>query len=452
MRPRKLVWTEGLFVTQHHFQQLDRYHEALLSERMLAAFPHSWGVTDLEIDERSLSAGQFKVTRLACVLPDGTPVELGDNLDDAIPPRAFEGVFTAQMRACDVYLAIAHESETGANVELEAKPGAQTRFIREQASTFDFNQGVGEQGIQWARRNVRVLLGDERRDAFDAIRVAQLARAPSGTVILKESFVPPVMRIGASTFLMSGFKRLLATLTAKQRNLAEGRRQRTAAAVEFQASDAAKFWLLNALNLSIPEVSHLVDQGTTHPETAYIALAQLIGELCTFAVDGDPTTIPKFNYLELGDVFEPMFTRAHKLLDAVIAERYVQIPLTKREDGMYLGKIDDPSVLRFEFFLAAQGSVPESQIRDRLPKLSKIASWNHISSILNSAVNGAKLDLEYRPPGALPIKPGVIFFKVIRTPEYWNDIAGTGTIAIYQPMEPGSMTLALYAVDPANLQ
>jgi type VI secretion system protein ImpJ len=151
-------------------------------------------------------------------------------------------------------------------------------------------------------------------------------------------------------------------------------------------------------------------------------------------------------------MFAPMFERAHKLLDAVIAERYVQINLTKREDGMYLGKIEDPQVLRYEFFLAAQGSVPESQIRDRLPKLSKIASWNHISSILNSAVNGAKLDLEYRPPGALPVKPGVIFFKVIRTPEYWNDIAGTGTIAIYQPMEPSSMNLSLYAVDPANLQ
>ncbi|HQB46993.1 MAG TPA: hypothetical protein PLV85_25475 [Polyangiaceae bacterium] len=33
----KLVWTEGLFITQHHFQQLDRYHEALLGERLRAA-------------------------------------------------------------------------------------------------------------------------------------------------------------------------------------------------------------------------------------------------------------------------------------------------------------------------------------------------------------------------------------------------------------------------------
>ena len=96
--------------------------------------------------------------------------------------------------------------------------------------------------------------------------------------------------------------------------------------------------------------------------------------------------------------------------------------------------------------------MPEAQVRERLPKLSKIASWSHIAGILGSAVNGAKLDLEYRPPGALPIKPGVIFFKVIRTPEFWADIAGTGTIAIYQPMEPSAMNLTLYAVDPQNLQ
>jgi type VI secretion system protein ImpJ len=241
-------------------------------------------------------------------------------------------------------------------------------------------------------------------------------------------------------------------MTAKQRTLADSRRQRTAAAVEFQASDSAKFWLLNALNLSIPAISHIVDHATDHPEQAYLHLAQLIGQLCTFAVEGDPTTIPKFNYLELGDVFDPMFDRAHKLLDAVLAERFVEIPLTKREDGMFLGQITDSNLLRYSFFLAATGSVPEAQLRDRMPKLTKIASWSQIGAILNSAVNGLKMELEYTPPGALPLKPGVVFFKVVRTPEYWNDIAGTGTIAIYQPIDPQGVTLHLYAVDPTNLQ
>jgi len=454
VKARKLVWTEGLFITQHHFQQLDRYHEALVHDRLGAALTYDWGLVDFELDERALSAGQLKIERLEAVLPDGTPVSVVEGLDDDIAPRTIEGAFPAHLRTLDVYVALAHDEPNRANVELEERANPLTRYVREEGAAIDVNTGVGEQAIAWARRNLRLLVGEERRESFEVLRVAQLVRTGTGAAALKTSFVPPVLRIDASPFLLAGFKRVLSAMTAKQRGLAEMRRQRTAAAVDFQASDAAKFWLLHTLNGQIPHFAHLVDQGKAHPEDAYLALASLIGDLCTFAVDGDPTAIPKFNYLELGDTFEPMFARALTLLDAVISERYVQIPLTRREDGMFLGRIEDPQVLRYEFYLAASGTAPEGTIRDRLPKLSKIASWNQIGAILNSAVNGVRLDLEYRPPGALPLKPGLTFFKVTRSPEYWNDIATSGSIAIYQPiaLEPGALDLALYAVDPANLR
>ncbi|MGC4068825.1 MAG: type VI secretion system baseplate subunit TssK [Polyangiaceae bacterium] len=76
----------------------------------------------------------------------------------------------------------------------------------------------------------------------------------------------------------------------------------------------------------------------------------------------------------------------------------------------------------------------------------KIASWSQIGPLLSSAVNGVRLELEYRPPGALPVKPGVVFFRVQRTPDFWPDIQGTGTIALYHPLGAG-VELALYAVD-----
>ncbi len=118
---------------------------------------------------------------------------------------------------------------------------------------------------------------------------------------------------------------------------------------------------------------------------------------------------------------------------------------------MHLAQVEDASVLRFEFFLAVTGTLSEQDVRDRLPKLSKIASWGQIGGLLNSAVNGARIEVEYRPPGALPIRPGLTFFRLLKTPEYWMDIQGTGTLAIYHPLPSDSLELKLYAVDPQNL-
>jgi type VI secretion system protein ImpJ len=232
----------------------------------------------------------------------------------------------------------------------------------------------------------------------------------------------------------------------KQKALAEGRRLRTAASVDFQASDTAKFWMLHTMNSYIPLCSHMVDHGLVHPEDAYVMLASLIGELCTFSPDGDPTSIPKFNYLDLGDVFEPVFDRALTLIGNVLAESFIVIPMEKRDDGMYLGKFDDPKIPRtHEFFLEAKG-IDEAILRERLPRLLKVGSWTQIGYILNAAMPGVRVSVEYRPPGAIPIKPGLVYLRVEQAGDYWNDILGSGSIAIYQPIEPQKVDLRLIGV------
>src|SRR6202022_3064000 len=116
------------------------------------------------------------------------------------------------------------------------------------------------------------------------------------------------------------------------------------------------------------------------------------------SADGDPTTIPKFAYLDLGSVFEPMFARATALLGATIQERCVEIPLTRRADGVYLGQASGPHIMSSDFFVGVSTSLPDAQVRERLPRLMKIASSNQIGAIMHSAVTGTPVELEYRPP------------------------------------------------------
>ena len=348
--PRKPVWTEGLFVSPQHFQQSDRYHEALLQSRLQTA-----GVADL-------------------------------------------------------------------------------------------NSGRSESSVTWARSNLRLLFGTEPRDAYQTLRVAQLVRDRTGAVVLRRSFIPPVLRIGASEVLMAGLGRLLSALVGKQKSLAESRRLRSAASVDFQASDAAKFWLLHTLNSAIPVIAHYVDHGSATAEQAFLTLSELAGALGTFLADADPTALPKFNYLELGDVFEPLFERLLAMLAAVVADNLVVVPLEKREDGMYIGKFDDPRLPRtHELFLEARG-LDEAALRERLPPLMKIGSWQQVGYIMNAAMPGVRLAVEYRPPGAIPVRPGLVYFRFEQSGDYWADIVASSTLALYQPVEPAKVDLRLLAV------
>jgi type VI secretion system protein ImpJ len=236
-------------------------------------------------------------------------------------------------------------------------------------------------------------------------------------------------------------------MTARQRSLSDSRRQRSAGTVEFDAGDLSRLWLLSTLNTFIPTFSHIVDAPGFPPEHAYLVLGQLIGQLCTMATNADPAAIPKFVYTDLGAVFEPMFARALSLIGSAIQERCVEVPLTRRPDGVFVGQAKGPEILQSDFFISVRTTMPDAQVRERLPRLMKIASANHIGAIMHSAVTGAPVELEYRPPSALPLQPGLHWFRLTKAPDFWADIVATGTFALYHPFDPQTMTVALYAVE-----
>jgi len=451
--PRKPLWIEGLFLEPHHLQRQDGYHERLLARRLQAVTPHDWGVLDLEIDARALQAGEIRVSRLDAILPDGTPISVDDGTGDSLPPRRFElgPLGRGTIRPLDVYVALAQESEHVANVDLTNDPATTARYLRSQSTVPDVNTGSDERAVDWARHNLRILFGEERRERFDVLRIGQVTRSSAGSVVLAETFVPPVLAVGASPFLVGGFRRLLRAMIGKQQQLASSRRQRSATIVEFQAGDAAKFWLLHTLNGHLAAVAEVVDKPSTSAREAYGVLAELVGQLCTFDAEGDPMAIPRFDYLALGEVFEPMFALAIDLLERVIAERYVEIPLEPRE-GLLVGELRDPALFQHAFYLAVSGSYTEAQVREHVPKLTKIAALQQMGVLVHSHVNGARLALEHRPPGALPVKPGVTFFRVETAGDFWTQMVASGTFAVHAPFDPSALHMALYAVDPTTLQ
>jgi predicted component of type VI protein secretion system len=148
-----------------------------------------------------------------------------------------------------------------------------------------------------------------------------------------------------------------------------------------------------------------------------------------------------------------LFARAVSLLSGQVDKPYVEVELERRSDGMYLGKLRDPKLAAHEIFVAVQANQVDAVVRDRAPAVLKIASWNQIYDVVKQARRGVRVDVEWNPSVALPVRPGVCFFRVRREGNFWDEVASSSTLALYLPSDGDwkDASLQVYAIEPRRL-
>ena len=372
------------------------------SSRRLSRRPFAHRMPGGSSSARSIrSVCSNRASCASCASAQSSPTEPSSTsakgLDDSLPPRAIEGLRAANAQL-DIYAALAQETPAGANTDLVGDPTSHARFIKQETEVADFNSGREERAVPWGRLNLELVMGDERRDRFDAIRIAQVVRSTSGApATLRDAFVPPSLRIGASPFLLSGFQRVVTAMTAKQQALSSSRRQRSATVIEFQAADAARFWLLHTLNQKLPTLVEVAQNASTHPDEAYRELAELVGMLCTFDAEASPLAIPRYDHLDAGATLRPAsFTMAiaSSSPDRLIAECFVESCSSGTRGAITSASSAIRRCFRYAFFFAMSGTYTLAQFREHVPRPTKIASARQIATSVNSwAVNGARSGL-----------------------------------------------------------
>ncbi len=445
---RKPIWTEGLLLSQHHLQQQDAYHEDHLSRRLCALAHYPWGIISLKIDEQGFAAGEFRLLQFKAIWPDGTVIHCGEGTDVPAPvPRKLP----ANALRTEVYVGLAHVID-GTSLVGTSDQSTVRKYTRATHQVVDINSGSSPQELEWAQPDLQVLFGEERRNGFAAFCVAVVLRQENGTFHIQDTHVPPVLDFRAAPFLENGLRRLLASIVARQKQLAGERRQHQEGSVEFHATEARKFWLLHTLNGAIPRLNHLLETPSCSPEEVYLELGSLAGQLCSFSSTIDPTSVPKFDYLGLGSVFEQLFAVVLRLLPGEIQKSFLEIELEHRQDGVFIGKFTDRTLLNHDLYLGVTSSMLEATLRERVPALLKMASWNQIYDVVKQARRGVSVNAEWQPTAALPVKPGVCFFRVDKSGAYWDDVSHSGTVALYLPKdgEWAGSSLAMYAVPKSH--
>src|SRR4029078_13291625 len=93
---------------------------------------------------------------------------------------------------------------------------ARARFRAQSRQISDLTGNANDLHIAFAHRHAVALLGDEPREDYDSIKIAEIVRDGSGALLNNDAYIPPALRIDASEYLMGGVRRILALMVKKQ--------------------------------------------------------------------------------------------------------------------------------------------------------------------------------------------------------------------------------------------
>ncbi len=430
---KPVLWTKGTLLTPQHLQVQDRFLEDTLNFRLQALKFCPWGFRELAINSELLAEGQFALSRAAGIFPDGLLFDIPD-ADPPPPSKSLEEFFEPGAKNMEMYLAIPDYRQRGLNVS-SGKDGG-TRYLAEVSEFRDENTGSGDKLIQLARKNMRLLAESENREGFSVLHVADVERSGAGTYQLNPRFIPPLIEIGASEYLVGLLRGLLELLAARSTQLSAGRRQKNQSLADFTASDIANFWLLYTVNSNYPVFSHLYESKMGHPEELYAAMVGLAGSLTTFSQKFRPRDLPLYAHDSLGSIFCELDEKLRILLETVVPTNLVSLPLKSVQNSIYATAIDqDKYLANTRMYLAVSAETSEETIIQKVPQLVKLCSATHIEHLVKQALPGIQLRHLSNPPSAIPAKLKYQYFALNQSGPAWEAVNRARNFAAYVPLE-----------------
>ncbi|MBS0522956.1 MAG: type VI secretion system baseplate subunit TssK [Proteobacteria bacterium] len=435
----RIVWLEGMFLRAQHFQQQDRWLEALVRDRTASLRPHAWGLTEAAINRNLLAAGQFALANASGVFEDGTPFALPGETDQPVPLDLPETT-----RNAVIYLVL--PVRQAGSVEVTANGSSEGRYEQRSFEAYDTHSGSPQPAeVQVGRLRLRYMLETENRAGYHAIGLARVIEVGADRrVTLDEQWIPPALVCSAAAPLTG----LLAELAGMLNQRGEALAARLTAPGARGVADVSDFLLLQSVNRAQKLLSHWANDGSVHPVDLYATLVQMAGDFATFTEPSRrPSDYPPYRHGDLQRSFAPVVADLRRSLSAVIEQTAVQIPLQKRAYGVQVGTIVDRTILRSSsFVLAVQADVPTESLRRLFPSQVKVGAVEHIRELVNVALPGIAVRPLPVAPRQLPFYAGASYFELDRNSAHWKELQASGGFAVHVSGDFPNLSIELWAI------
>jgi type VI secretion system protein ImpJ len=429
----RVVWSEGMYLSPHHFQTQSRYFEDSMAFLSASLWREPWGLLHVELDPKAIRNGTASLLHASGIFPDGLAFEL-PNSDPSPPARNLLEVFPSTDAVLPLYLAVPSRRDNGFDTDLSAANGG--RFSRMQRMLRDETNGIDEREIDLGQKNIRLMTEAELTPQVLALPIAHILRDGRGNLVCDDEFVPPCLRLSASETLMLLVKRLLDAAGEKSATVSRSARKAGKFEAGTAALDVANYWFLHALHTAIPPLHHLTTTRHAHPEDVFIELSRLAGGLCTFSVESDPRQLPSYDHRNPGPAFRALDAHIRKHLEIVVPSNTVTLHFQPFEPYIHAADVTDERCLRrARWIFGIRSALGESDLLKMTPRLVKVCSTKFVPELVRRALPGMTMTHLPVPPTAIRAEADMQYFSVETAGPCWEHILQTRKVGVYIPGE-----------------
>lgn len=421
----KVVWAEGVFLGQQHFQQWDRYQSAQLNFLHQSLRHHSYGVISVDWDEGALAEGRFDLLSLNAIFPNGRIVSYRKQSDG---PLQFE-LFALPHNEYQLVLAIPNSEEV-AGIAGYSTNNRVCGWRAEFKDVQDQNDINREREVMLAKPNLMLKGGDESYEQLSVLPFLKVQKQFDGKYSVVATQYPCMLTIKGWPSLSLQLQNIVDLLSARLREFSE-QRVKLGDVASFSSLEMGDFLLHRELLACLVQCQQLQSLDSSHPFDFYSVLVHLHQQCAAFLSPGLLLKTPVYNHLQPFNCLAELNQQVREMLGASRSRPDAGVALTRSSPGRFVSsQISDAVFANYHFYLAVDAKQEDHQWLDKFPLMCKVASPEQVELIVASGMSGIELNHCQRPPQKVRIKSGYEYFELKSGGSLWSNIVSAGQLAL----------------------
>jgi type VI secretion system protein ImpJ len=437
---RKVIWTEGTLLAQQHLQlwdqQAQHYHQKLIQ----SLSPFGWGILQLEYDESYLPQGVLQLTKCTALLKDGRLVDYNATTDGPLSINLPEN----HTDFVNVYLLLAQGEGVEGISGYPSNPNPS--HLGEYTEITDVYDATRKRELLLGKQNLSLSVERPSQTVCSCLPVVALSFDPNQMAYkLNKSFIPPVLRVGASSCLVSWVADMTGKLTTTIHKLNEQKAKHRHVHNQFGYGDFVYFNLVKSLTSFLPRFTSIQSTPMIHPYSLYQLCLSFIGELWGYLDKPlSQDIMPNYKQDELGALFDDMKRYITSLIDNVMPANTIDVSLHKISETLHYSiDLSREELGRNHYCLGIYHEDMTDDLIEKITAQIKIASPKHIKEIVQSFTQGIQFNYLATPGKDLMAKRHYHYFLLDKQSIGWQAILEEGKMAIFVSQALSNLTFEL---------